>query len=293
MTTELEIKLSVARSDLDRAVTWLLSQPDTRESDTLRLSNTYYDTPAGDLNRQKIALRIRKMGDRYIQTLKTRGEFVDGAHRRHEWEWPLIDTKLRLELIADTPVAQSVNYAELEPVFETNFERRVVMIEQGESLIEVAIDSGETVAEQQSRPLNEIEFELKAGDASALLTWARRLADEVPVFLNLVSKAEQGYFLAGRYCPELVGKNEALSVTEFLQMLGACWLLDKPFPVGRYDLSSVAETAGTVGCGELCEHVITELAKGVAVRDFAENATQLGVLQLKLASARRNKSATA
>ncbi|MFO7993561.1 MAG: CYTH domain-containing protein, partial [Marinobacter sp.] len=59
MAQELEIKLSVAQSDLDRAVAWLLGQPNTRESDTLQLGNTYYDTPAGDLNRQKIALRIR------------------------------------------------------------------------------------------------------------------------------------------------------------------------------------------------------------------------------------------
>ncbi|HCL37363.1 MAG TPA: CYTH domain-containing protein, partial [Marinobacter hydrocarbonoclasticus] len=35
------------------------------------------------------ALRVRQAGDRYIQTLKTQGEFVNGAHRRQEWEWDL------------------------------------------------------------------------------------------------------------------------------------------------------------------------------------------------------------
>ena len=73
MTLELEIKLSVAKPDLDRAVDWLLSQPNTRESETLQLGNTYYDTPDGDLNSQKIALRIRKAGGKHIQTLKTPG----------------------------------------------------------------------------------------------------------------------------------------------------------------------------------------------------------------------------
>ena len=109
MAQELEIKLSVAQPDLDRAVDWLLGQPNTYESETLQLGNTYYDTPDGDLNRQKIALRIRKLGDRHIQTLKTRGEFVDGAHRRQEWEWPLIGTTLNMGLLADTPVGQNVN----------------------------------------------------------------------------------------------------------------------------------------------------------------------------------------
>lgn len=284
MTTELEIKLSVARPDLDRAVIWLLSQPNTRESDTLRLGNTYYDTPAGDLNRQKIALRIRKMGDRYIQTLKTRGEFVDGAHRRQEWEWPLIGTKLRMGLIADTPVAQSVNLAELQPVFETNFERRVVMIEQGESLIEVAIDSGEIVAEGQSRPLNEIEFELKAGSASALLTWARRLADEVPVFLNLVSKAEQGYYQGGLYKPAMhAGTDSELAVNDFLSLLSISWLTGESVPVDQEELGAIEQLAGERGVGELYQQVLVALANGSSVRELV-SGKELGQLQLAIAA---------
>ncbi|WP_372927281.1 CYTH domain-containing protein [Marinobacter sp.] len=284
MAQELEIKLSVAQSDLDRAVAWLLGQPNTRESDTLQLGNTYYDTPAGDLNRQKIALRIRKMGDRYIQTLKTRGEFVDGAHRRQEWEWPLIGTKLRMGLIADTPVAQSVNLAELEPVFETNFERRVVMIEQGESLVEVAIDSGEIVAEGQSRPLHEIEFELKAGSASALLTWARRLADEVPVFLNLVSKAEQGYYLAGLYKPNVsAGAESELAVNDFLFLLSVSWLTGEPVPVDREELGVIEQLAGERGVEELYQHVIVALANGASVRELVAGK-ELGQLQLAIAA---------
>lgn len=284
MAQELEIKLSVAKPDLDRAVAWLLGQPNTCESDTLQLGNTYYDTPAGDLNRQKIALRIRKMGDKYIQTLKTRGEFVDGAHRRQEWEWPLIGTKLRMGLIADTPVAQSVNLAELEPVFETNFERRVVMIEQGESLIEVAIDSGEIVAEGQSRPLNEIEFELKAGSASALLTWARRLADEVPVFLNLVSKAEQGYYLAGLYEPVInAGAGSELAVNDFLFLLSVSWLTGESVPVDREELGVIEQLAGERGVEELYQHVIVALANGASVRELVAGK-ELGQLQLAIAA---------
>lgn len=284
MAQELEIKLSVAQSDLDRAVEWLLSQPNTCESDTLQLGNTYYDTPAGELNRQKIALRIRKRGDKYIQTLKTRGEFVDGAHRRQEWEWPLIGTKLKLGLIADTPVGQSVNLAALKPVFETNFERRVVMIEQGETLIEVAIDSGEIVAGGNSRPLNEIEFELKAGDASALLTWARRLADEVPVFLNLVSKAEQGYYQAGLYRPRLNdGAHSELAVNEFLFLLSASWLTGQPVPVDEDELDAIGRLASARGVETLYQQVIHALTDGASVGDLVSDK-ELGQLQLAIAA---------
>jgi inorganic triphosphatase YgiF len=284
MAQELEIKLSVAQSYLDRAVAWLSDQPNTYESDTLQLGNTYYDTPGGDLNRQKTALRIRRMGDKYIQTLKTRGEFVDGAHRRQEWEWPLIGTKLKMGLLADTPVGQSVNLAELQPVFETNFERRVVMIEQGKSLIEVAIDSGEIVAGGQSHPLNEIEFELKAGDASALLTWARRLADEVPVFLNLVSKAEQGYYRAGLYQPALdAGANPELAVNDFLFLLSVSWLTGKPVSVDRERLGAIDRLAGERGVKNLYQQVARALVNGADVRSLI-SGKELGQLQLAVAA---------
>ncbi|PXX89304.1 CYTH domain-containing protein [Marinobacter vulgaris] len=284
MAQELEIKLSVAQADLDRAVSWLLGQPNTCESETLQLGNTYYDTPAGDLNRQKIALRIRKMGDRYIQTLKTRGEFVGGAHRRQEWEWPLIGTKLRMGLIADTPVGQSVNLAELRPVFETNFERRVVMIEQGETLIEVAIDSGEIVAGGEARPLNEIEFELKGGDAAALLTWARRLADEVPVFLNLVSKAEQGYFQAGLYKPAMnAGTDSELAVNDFLFQLSVSWLTGEPVPIHQDELGVIEQLADERGVRALYQHVTAALAEGRSVRELL-SGRELGQLQLAIAA---------
>ncbi|MDF0751274.1 CYTH domain-containing protein [Marinobacter sp. 71-i] len=285
MAQELEIKLSVAQSDLDRAVAWLLSQRNTHAQETLQLGNTYYDTPGGDLNRQKIALRIRRMGDKYIQTLKTRGEFADGAHRRQEWEWPLIGTKLNMGLIADTPVGQSVNLAELQPVFETNFQRRVIMIEQGESLIEVAIDSGEIVAGGKSCPLNEIEFELKAGNESLLLSWARRLADEVPVFLNLVSKAEQGYHLAGRYRPvPEVGRGSELAVNDFLFLLSVSWLTGQPVPVDEEDLGAIGRLAGERGVYVHYQRVVRSLISGVAVNDV-ELRKELGQLQLAIAGA--------
>jgi inorganic triphosphatase YgiF len=281
MARELEIKLSVAPSELDRALTWLLSRPETRQRETLHLANTYYDTPEGDLNRQKIALRIRRMGDQYIQTLKTRGEFVNGAHQRQEWEWPLMGTGLQMGLIADTPVAQSVNPAALQPVFETNFERRVVMIGQGDSLIEVAIDSGEIVDGGQSCPLHEIEFELKAGDASSLLVWARRLADEVPVFLNVISKAEQGYYLAGVASPE-PDPASIRNTYDFFHCLSACWLCRKQFPAGNADFSEVRLAAEATGVKADFEKLVDQLCSDQPVNALIADGLT-GRVQLALA----------
>lgn len=281
MARELEIKLSMAQPELDRALAWLLGQPDTVQRDTLQLANTYYDTPQGDLNRQNIALRIRRVGDKYIQTLKTRGEFVNGALQRQEWEWPLMGTGLQVGLIADTPVAHGVDLAELQPVFETNFERRVVMIGQGKNLIEVAIDSGEIIAGGQSCPLHEVEFELKAGDASSLLTWARRLADEVPVLLNVISKAEQGYYLAGMSSP---GPDPVSihSIYDFFHCLSACWLRQTRFPAGDADFSMVRDAAAAMGVKTDLEKLVDQLASDQPVNALIASGLP-GRVQLALA----------
>jgi len=285
MATELEIKLSVSEAAQAQALKWLSSRSEVRPGKTRSLINRYFDTPNADLNRAKGALRIRKAGDDYIQTLKTRGEFVDGAHRREEWEWPVSGPDLDLSLLLDTPLSAELDLSRLQVVFETNFQRQVLWLERGQSVIEIAVDSGSVAGNNARLPLHEVEFELKGGEGGHLATCALELAREVPVFLNLVSKAEQGYFLAGLYCPEIIDTSEPLTVTEFLQALSVCWLLDTPFPAGQCELSRVASAAYTAGCGELWERVIVELTRGVKIRDFSENSTQLGVLQLQLATA--------
>lgn len=285
MAEELEIKLSLSAANQVTAVEWLLSRRGVTEGKQKKLVNRYFDTPDADLNRQRIALRVRQAGDQFIQTLKTQGEFVDGAHRRQEWEWPLLGTDLNIGLLADTPVGQNINLADLKPVFETNFDRQIVMIEEGETVIEVAVDAGYIAAGGQRRPLHEVEFELKSGDASRLIWWARALADEVPVFLNLVSKAEQGYFLAGLHDPSVrpVGGEPVLSVSEFLHGLSVAWLKGETFPVDRDDLVEVGRLASTRGVQLQFKEVLASLTSGEKVAHMAERGA-LGQLQLSIAA---------
>lgn len=247
MAEELEIKLTLSPVAMAAALEWLSSRPETDVKAAVTLANRYYDTPAADLNRQRIALRVRAAGARYIQTLKTQGEFVDGAHRRQEWEWPLVGAELNLGLIADTPVAQDINLAQLAPVFETNFERQVVMLDDGEALIECALDRGTVAAGNTQRRLNEVELELKKGSGARLRHWANLLARDVPVFLNLVSKAEQGYWLAGVHEPRAVVGTDAVS--GFLQSLSVGWLVNEVPDQWRSHLDaiqSLTETRGLV-----------------------------------------------
>ncbi|QTF92266.1 CYTH domain-containing protein, partial [Halomonas sp. BM-2019] len=52
-----------------------------------QLGNTYFDTPAGDLEAARMALRLRRVDGRLLQTVKTRGEGGGGLSRRGDWEW--------------------------------------------------------------------------------------------------------------------------------------------------------------------------------------------------------------
>lgn len=287
MPEELEIKLSLRECDVSKAINWLGSRSDVGESNTSVLLNRYYDTPSQDLNRRKTALRVRQQDDQFIQTLKTKGEFSGGAHRRNEWEWPLANDRLDTSLLDATPLAGDPALAQLEPVFETNFERRILMLCERTGVIEAAIDQGAIVAGGHRCSLNEVEFELKSGDPTSLLTCALGLASEVPVFLNLVSKAEQGYYLAGQYAPvvEVSGTDGApISVTGFLHGLSVAWLLSEPYPVEHVDLSQVRAVARRLGLLDNLEAILAALGSGAPVAEVAATP-ELGQLQIRLAAA--------
>ena len=222
MPQELELKLTLTPQALEGAYSWFEHQNESRPGKTRTLVNHYYDTPAADLNNQRSALRVRQTGDGFIQTLKSQGVFAKGAHRREENEWPLQDSSLDTALLEDTPLGEQVDLSELVPVFETNFQRSILMLEDEAAVIECAFDSGVIRAGSRELPLHELELELKSGDESRLLGWALELAERVPVFLNLISKAEQGYYLAGLRTPELPEASGRLE--DFLRGLSVCWL---------------------------------------------------------------------
>lgn len=222
MAEELEIKLTLPMSCVDGVSRWLEQKAGEGVVSRL-LINRYYDTPSLELNGQRAALRVRQAGNRFIQTLKTQGEFVNGAHRREEWEWDLPSDQLEIGLLAETPLATAVDLTQLAVVFETNFKRLAGNLESDAGMAECALDVGVVRSGVQEIALCEVEFELKSGRSEALLDWTRQLALEYPLFLNLVSKAEQGYWLSGRYTP-VSGDLSADQATGLLKALSVLWL---------------------------------------------------------------------
>jgi len=293
MAEELEIKLSIEAGRIKTVLNWLLAQPEAAKGSRKLLVNCYYDTPEAELNRQHAALRVRQAGSHFIQTLKTRGDFVGGAHRRQEWEWPVAEASLSLGLLADTPLGDNINLARLAPVFETNFTRQIVMLDDGKAVIECALDSGVIKSAGHQKPLNEVEFELKSGDPSRLLVWAERLARHCPVFLNLISKAEQGYYLAGIRAAELSVTDSAASSNVshddldcFLQQLSKAWLTGSVVSFDGVDVQALHAEAEVCGLGQSFSRVVGRLVGGEPLSDLL-NTPELGQCQLGMLLSRQ------
>src|SRR5690554_2672892 len=98
MSHEIELKLALGPEGPDalRRHPLLATASPVRQ----RLGNTYFDTPDGDLEAARMALRLRRIDGRTLQTVKTRGEGGGGLSRRGEWEWEVAGPKLDLAGLA-------------------------------------------------------------------------------------------------------------------------------------------------------------------------------------------------
>jgi triphosphatase len=213
MNHEIELKLRLNTCELPLLEKALASHQFISEP-TLKLLNRYFDTPDMGLSQGGAALRIRQQGTvefkdgnasgaltdaRIIQTLKTRGSSSAGLHQRMEWDWPLAEVELDLGLIknsdAQSHLSPTLSLEAIAPLFTTDFQRKVWMYQQGETLIELVLDQGEVSTNEHRIDLLELELELKQGQPEVLFQVAQQLADQCPILMSDISKAERGYGL--------------------------------------------------------------------------------------------------
>jgi inorganic triphosphatase YgiF len=189
-----------------------------------KLHSIYFDTPAFDLMRRGIALRVRRIGYHWVQTLKAEARAVGAMSSRPEWEMAVaggaspdfaVLPQEALELLA------GIKLKRIAPVFVTEFQRTTWRLVQGENQAELALDIGDIHVDGARQPISEIEIELKAGAPEFLFDLAAQLLEQTPLSVEPRSKAERGYLLCGAISPAPVKASHPVIVRG--QNAGEAW----------------------------------------------------------------------
>ena len=200
MASEVELKLTIDRESLSRvrehpALATVLRGRARTSKDV----STYYDTRAGELREAGVALRMRRSGQRWLQTVKGAGDRVGALHRRPEYEWVMRTSRIDARKLSTTPWRGvfEATAGRLRPVFVTEVDRTAQPLAFADGTrAMLCLDAGEIRAGRRRAPLTEIEIELVQGEARQLHELALSLAADLPVAMAQASKAERGYALA-------------------------------------------------------------------------------------------------
>jgi triphosphatase len=205
--TEIELKLSLDPATMDAVVRHPAVKAARRaRMRTARLVSRYYDTGDCELAEAGIALRVRRIGARWVQTVKgpANADAGGGLHARAEFEWPLSRPALDPTRWAETPwsklLAKVTRRGTLVHRFTTDFERRSIPLQFADGTLAVlCLDSGEIRAGEDGGTrrvrIAEIEIELESGAADNLFQLALELASDLPVSVMTASKAQRGQAL--------------------------------------------------------------------------------------------------
>ena len=173
----------------------------------IRLQAAYFDTPDRLLARAGLALRLRREGRQWVQTLK--GSADDGISREEH--------NVRLlasEVQADAPQADPRRHADaavghrllklldgrpadaLGCIYRTDIRRLKRNLRSRHGTVELALDEGWLLAGGRRIAVCELEIELLSGHPLAVLDVAGRWAPRLGLWLDTRSKAERGDMLS-------------------------------------------------------------------------------------------------
>ncbi len=165
----------------------------------------YFDTPGKALASRGIALRLRKEGDRWIQTVKAMGHSLV-AREEHNVEvhgfaetGPVPDTSLHHGSVAGDLLLEALDASAetLVEIYHTKIERITRDIPLVGGVVELALDNGLVQthggpSKGNSAPVRELEMEVKEGELQAVVQTAIDWIARHGLFLSTISKAERG-----------------------------------------------------------------------------------------------------
>lgn len=195
MKQEIEIKLLATPAALERlkASPWFGRR--AKDASQQEQVSVYFDTPGLQLREAGVALRVRHVGTKRLQTIKSSAGALERDEAEQEIAGDVPDLE-RVRVAALQPLGRKKKLArQLSPVFETWVTRTHFPLELPGGAVQVAIDRGEIRAGKSVEPISELEVELKAGSLGAAVELAKRLSQQFELHYGMLSKAERGYAL--------------------------------------------------------------------------------------------------
>ncbi len=248
--TEIELKFQVPEAARAAVLAAVAGRGGTARS--VRLQAAYFDTPDGRLAAAGVALRLRREGTRWVQTLKAAG---DDAMTRLEHNVPrrersAVPPAPDLALHAGTPAGERLAALlgpgdELVCRYRTDIRRMQRAVRRQGALLELAFDQGRIVAGDAAVPVCELEIELLRGEPAALLDAARTWVAHHGLWLDLRSKAERGTLLAAGAARAEARKAQATAAS-----LAEC-------------VQQIAVNASTVASGDFGDEHLHQLRVGL------------------------------
>jgi triphosphatase len=194
---ELELKFSLPLS-----LQQTLEREEGADADARRerVWSRYYDTPDGALANARMAVRVRRHGERWLQTVKAD---TGDQFERFEWERPIAGPAPEREALPPEDLPQGAvahrSFGSWRPLFETDFERRSRRLTPAPGLvIELAQDVGEVRCGERRESIREVELECLEGTRAAFFDWALAWAGQEQACLLMPTKNERGLRLAAR-----------------------------------------------------------------------------------------------
>ena len=190
---EVEVKLELPPASLRALKKVPLFKTPPRHT---REVSVYFDTDKHKLRKNGLMLRVRRVRNRYVQTIKATNN--SGPFERDEWEAELAGQEPDLRMAEGTALERLANdklQRQLKPLFETRVHRSVYPIADDRRAIALTVDRGSIDTGNHSMPLCEIELELQRGKLADLFDVARELTRTLPARIAVKSKSQRGYEL--------------------------------------------------------------------------------------------------
>jgi inorganic triphosphatase YgiF len=216
MAEEVELKLALAEEHQQRFLRHpLLKQALERHVATL--DNIYYDTTDLSLRRRGIALRLRRKGRDWLQTVKLAGASAAGLSSRPEWEVPYTG-HFDFSAVDQSAVREWLQrpklLARIVPICETRFRRITWKIAAAPGVVLLTLDRGWIIANGRREAISEVELELDGAPVHAIFAVATQLGQRLALTPSVLSKAERGYRLhLGTVPAPVKAESVALSAT--------------------------------------------------------------------------------